>query len=67
VEGRDEAEKLRGAGPGGEQTEVAPLPEGQYRRHEVLGLAVETPEGRRLGTLEDLQENARANWVWSIP
>jgi len=65
VEGRDEAEKLRGAALAVRQTEVAPLPEGQYRRHEVLGLAVETPEGRRLGTLEDLQEMP-ANWVLVI-
>lgn len=65
VEGRDAAEALRGAALAVKATEAAALPEGQYRRHEVLGLAVETPDGRPLGTLEDLQEMP-ANWVLVI-
>lgn len=62
VEGRDAAEAIRGAALAVKQSEAAPLPNGQYRRHEVLGLAVETPDGRLLGTLEDLQEMP-THWV----
>jgi 16S rRNA processing protein RimM len=65
VEGRDAAERIRGAALAVKQSEAPPLPRGQYRRHEVLGLAVETPAGRSLGTLEDLQEMP-ANWVLVI-
>jgi 16S rRNA processing protein RimM len=62
VVGRDASEKIRGAVLAVRQSEASPLPKGQYRRHEVLGLAVETPDGRSLGTLEDLQEMP-AHWV----
>lgn len=65
IEGRDAAEKIRGAALAVKQSAAAALPEGQYRRHEVLGLAVVTPDGRLLGTLEDLQEFP-ANWVLVI-
>ena len=44
------------------ETDAAPLPEGQFRRHELLGLAVETVDGRLLGKLEDLLEMP-AQWV----
>jgi len=63
--GRDASELLRGATLAVRQVDAAPLPKGQYRRHEVLGLAVETPDGRSLGTLEDLQEMP-GQWVLVI-
>lgn len=56
VEGRDAAERLRGAYLAVKEQESAPLEPGRYRRHEILGFAVETPDGRPLGTLEDLME-----------
>jgi 16S rRNA processing protein RimM len=65
VTGRDASEKIRGAVLAVRQSEAPPLPKGQYRRHEVLGLAVETPDGRSLGTLEDLQEMP-THWVLVI-
>ena len=65
VVGRDASEKIRGAALAVRQSEAAPLPKGQYRRHEVLGLAVETPDGRSLGTLEDLQEMP-GQWILVI-
>ena len=65
IDGRDAAEAIRGSALAVKQSEATPLPEGQYRRHEVLGLAVETPDGRLLGTLEDLLEMP-AQWVLVI-
>jgi 16S rRNA processing protein RimM len=65
VVGRDASEKIRGACLAVRQSEAPPLPKGQYRRHEVLGFAVETPDGRSLGTLEDLLEMP-AHWVFVV-
>jgi 16S rRNA processing protein RimM len=62
VEGREASEALRGAYLAVREKEAEPLKPGQYRRHELLGLTVETTEGRSLGTVEDLLEMP-AQWV----
>ena len=62
VAGREAAEALRGAYLAVKEQDAQPLGEGRFRRHEIVGLAVETPDGRPLGTVEDLEEMP-AQWV----
>jgi len=45
--------------------EIPPLPEGEYYHHELLGLNVFTPGGKRLGTLVEILETG-ANDVYII-
>ncbi len=45
--------------------EIPPLPEGEYYHHELLGLNVFTPSGKRLGTLAEILETG-ANDVYII-
>ncbi len=42
-----------------------PLPEGEYYHHQLLGLAVQTEDGQRLGTLTDILETG-ANDVYVV-
>jgi 16S rRNA processing protein RimM len=34
---------------------LVPLPEGQFYRHELIGCAVETADGRQVGTVSDVE------------
>ncbi len=51
---RDQAERLRGALMQVPAAELPPLPEGRYYHHQVVGLRVETLDGRVLGRLEEI-------------
>lgn len=58
VNDRDAAEALRGATALIDRSEAAPLPEGRFYEHQILGLRVVTPEGEELGTITDIMETA---------
>lgn len=58
VESIEEAEALRGAEVVIDLEEAAPLPEGRYYQHQILGLRVVTPEGEELGRVTDIMEGA---------
>jgi 16S rRNA processing protein RimM len=53
-ESRTEAELLHGAELSIRRDHVAPLPEGQYYRFELVGLEARTPGGARLGTIQEV-------------
>lgn len=57
VETRDAAEALRGAEALIPAEQAAPLPEGRYYEHQLLGLRVVTPAGEELGTISEVMEN----------
>ena len=50
----EEAEALRGRNLFVPESEVPPLPEGEYYHFQVLGLEVYTSRGRLLGTVSDI-------------
>jgi 16S rRNA processing protein RimM len=52
------AEALRGAQVLVSIEEAAPLPEGRYYEHQILGLRVVTPGGEELGTVTQIIEGA---------
>jgi 16S rRNA processing protein RimM len=54
IDSRNAAEELRGALLEVPESELAPLPEGQYYRFQVIGLDVCTPEGRSLGRVAEI-------------
>lgn len=54
IETRNDAETLRGSELTIRRDQVAPLPEGRYYRFELVGLAARLPDGRRLGTVEEV-------------
>jgi 16S rRNA processing protein RimM len=54
VESRDAAQKLGGSLLEVPDTELTPLPEGQYYQFQVIGLEVCTPDGERLGRVADI-------------
>jgi 16S rRNA processing protein RimM len=56
VDSIDAAEGYRGQELRVGEEELAPLPEGTYYHHELLGLAVRDPEGRVLGRVAELLE-----------
>src|SRR5262245_3129588 len=51
VEDRDAAEALRGATVLVRRADLPPLDDDEYYHHEVLGFAVETLDGTRIGTI----------------
>lgn len=52
----DDAESLRGRGLGLAEGELAPLPEGSYYHHQLIGLRVQDRDGRPLGRVERVLE-----------
>ena len=58
VDDRSAAEALRNATVLIARAEAAPLPEGRFYEHQILGLRVVTPEGEELGTVTDIMETA---------
>ncbi|MGB2939789.1 MAG: ribosome maturation factor RimM [Candidatus Dormiibacterota bacterium] len=55
VADRDAAEALRGEYLEVDSADVAELPEGSYYHWQLVGLEVETTDGRKLGRLVDVQ------------
>lgn len=62
VEGRDDAESLRGALVAVPDAEAEAPPEGSYFVHDLLGREAVTESGEFLGRVEELLESP-ANWV----
>lgn len=58
---RDAAESLRGALIRVPEVEAAPLPEGQFFWHQVLGLRVEDEQGSQLGKVADIIESGASH------
>jgi 16S rRNA processing protein RimM len=58
IDSRNAAEELRGALLEVPESELTPLPEGQYYRFQVIGLEVCTPEGRSLGRVAEILSTA---------
>lgn len=58
VPSRNEAELLRGAQAVVPLEEAAPLPEGRYYEHQILGLRVVTPDGEELGVVREIMPGA---------
>ena len=56
VETMDDAEALRGAEVLVSADAAAPLPEGRYYLHQIIGLRVLTPEGEELGVVSEVVE-----------
>jgi 16S rRNA processing protein RimM len=54
VDTRDDAEALRGAEVLVPLEQAAPLPEGRYYEHQILGLRVLTPDGEELGRVREV-------------
>jgi 16S rRNA processing protein RimM len=54
VEDRTEAEKLRGSFFKIAQTDLTPLPEGQYYHFQLVGLTVRSEDGKELGRVEEV-------------
>ena len=54
IDSRNAAEELRGALLEVPESDLTPLPEGQYYRFQVIGLEVRTPEGRSLGRVAEI-------------
>lgn len=54
IETRNDAEELRGVEAVIDLEQAAPLPEGRYYEHQILGLRVITPEGEELGTVREI-------------
>lgn len=71
LETREAAEALRGASVLVPLEEAAPLPEGRYYHHQLLGLRVVTPEGEELGRVNQIMECASNDvyvaGAWMIP
>ncbi len=59
------AAKLRGQVVQILAEEAAPLPQGQYYHHQIVGLEVFTTEGERLGAVEEILETG-ANDVYLV-
>lgn len=53
---REDAEDIRGAEVWIDPDQAAPLPEGRYYQHQILGLRVVTPDGEELGHVRDILE-----------
>ena len=54
IDSRSAAEELRGTLLEVPESDLTPLPEGQYYRFQVIGLEVRTPEGRSLGRVAEI-------------
>jgi len=62
---RTAVEHLRGVMLEVLESDLPPLPEGEYYRHQLIGLTVVDTEGRVLGTLEQVLETG-ANDVYLV-
>ncbi len=58
VDDMDAAEALRGAVVLVPLEQAAPLPEGRFYEHQILGLRVVTPEGEELGRVTEVMAGA---------
>lgn len=58
VESREDAEAMRNITVLIDRADAAPLAEGRFYEHQLLGLRVVTPEGEELGTITDILETA---------
>ena len=58
IDSRNAAEEMRGAFLEVPESDLTPLPEGQYYRFQVIGLEVRTPEGRSLGQVAEILSTA---------
>jgi 16S rRNA processing protein RimM len=71
IDTMDDAETLRGAAVLVDLAEAAPLPEGRYFEHQILGLKVVTPSGEELGTIRQIIPGASNDVYvagrWMIP
>lgn len=65
IDDRNAAEGLRGELLTVRIDEVAPLEEGQYWEHEILGLSVVTSRGRRVGRVVEILRTG-ANDVYRV-
>ena len=54
IDSRNAAELIRGACLEVPSTELKPLPKGEYYRFQLLGLEVQSTEGRLLGTISNV-------------
>ncbi len=62
---RDAAEALRGAELQVAASDLPPLPEGSFYLYQIVGLRVVTEDGRELGRVDDVLQNA-ANDVYVV-
>lgn len=58
IDTRNDAETLRGAQVVIDMADAAPLPEGRYYEHQILGLRVVTPDGEELGVVREIMPGA---------
>jgi len=65
VSDRDAAEALRGQYLFVAATSSPPLQDGAFWSHELVGCSVQTPDGRDLGSLEEVI-HTQANDVWVV-
>lgn len=56
VDNREDAAALKGSQVLIRLDEAAPLPEGRYYHHQIIGLRVVTPEGEELGRVTSIME-----------
>ncbi len=61
----EDAETLRGALLQIPESQLHPLPEGQYYRFQIIGLTAVTKDGRELGSVKDVLETP-ANDVYQV-
>jgi 16S rRNA processing protein RimM len=54
MDGREEAQLLRGAYVQALEADLKPLPEGEYYRFQLIGLTVRSLDGRELGNVVDV-------------
>jgi 16S rRNA processing protein RimM len=66
VEDRDQAEELRGRYLRVPGDDLAPLEEDEYYLFQIVGLRVETEDGRLLGTISEVLQTG-ANDVYVVP
>lgn len=65
IESRDAAEGLRGCVAQIPRSEAAPLPEGRYYEHEILGMTVRTEDGEVLGEVTQVIATG-ANDIYAV-
>jgi len=54
IDFREQVATIRGGYMMVPETELAPLPEGEYYRYQLIGLAVRVTDGRDIGRIEDV-------------
>lgn len=71
VDSREASDALRGTEVVITLDEAAPLPEGQYYEHQIIGLRVVTPDGEELGVISEILPGASNDVYvagkWMIP